>query len=208
MGKRFPYLRARIKWTAEHFAAFAKDHVKGSAIALLVSAIGLAWLGPNASEMKDQLLQMVAYGIVGPLAVTGLAFFIFWFLAPHRIYREQHEKIARLSASKDDNTEQSIIDSLAELHDELNRFAFKDITAEGFDEWNKACEQWFANACAVIELKCSKAELLGFTGVRPRAYSFRCQISPEHNRVLCNLRALLDRLQYMIDQRQEAILRK
>ena len=78
------------KQSTTDLRAWVVGHVRQSSISLVVSLFGVPTFlliqGETADNLREQLAQVAAYSLVGPLALILAAYLYFFVRAPFRLY--------------------------------------------------------------------------------------------------------------------------
>lgn len=98
------YIRVRFARAMADLTDFYKRNITSGIFSLIASAIVLPLVPILAgASMTEEALLLVAYGVLGPIALTVLAFVWFYWGAPAKIYADQlaknnslRERISRL----------------------------------------------------------------------------------------------------------------
>lgn len=96
----FTYQRAVVGRAARDAKDFLRRHFGGVALASLASL--LAYPGVrlvlSPTDAQQEILLLLAYGLLGPILLFGLASIIFYIQGASRIYHESRLRIAALEA--------------------------------------------------------------------------------------------------------------
>jgi len=134
------YTKVRFKRAGADFVAYVRSHIPGMAASLVAATLGLPLVPYLAgADIAEELGLLIAYGVLGPTALTILVFLFFYFRAPHKIYHEQKSLIEFL---RRDYCSAKIIVAKLQINYEDGKFlgdigGSKNIEyAEHLDDWS------------------------------------------------------------------------
>ena len=91
----FEFTRARMDRAVSDFLGFYQHHVWGFVLPLVAAAIALPTVRYLAgADLTEEVWLLVAYGVIGPLALAVLIFAWFYWRAGAKIYVDQARRLA------------------------------------------------------------------------------------------------------------------
>jgi hypothetical protein len=111
---------------------------------------------------------------------------------------------ARLSVLDDKKAKQAVIDDLAQLHAiGQQNFAGRVTSDDDMEKWTKAVNEWCQSVSDFLKEKVSVAQQLSFDHTQQTlALSWNHKFNDSHDKMLSQVRARVDRLQFILDELQ------